>query len=125
MHIEEVTVETLLARIEKDSTIRLIDVRTSQEWAGGIADISDFGIQTDTITLMKEGKFDPNFIEKLNAIVGREEKLYFICFAGERSRIAAGIAKQSGYKYCFNISCGMKYWVLCNKMLCLPKEKLY
>lgn len=94
----------------------LIDVRNKAEWTFvGVPVVSSI----DKKTLLVEwddfstGTTVPDFIGRLKtalAETGSEEDspLYFICRSGNRSRLAAIMATEAGYRQCFNIECGFE-----------------
>ena len=94
----------------------LIDVRNKAEWAFvGVPVVSSI----DKKTLLVEwddfgtGTAVPDFIGRLNSTlaehgVANDAPLYFICRSGNRSRLAAILATEAGYRQCFNIESGFE-----------------
>ena len=59
------------------------------------------------------GELVPDFVGRLTAEltkrgIGRDAPLYFICRSGNRSRNAAILATQAGYRTCFNVEFGFE-----------------
>ncbi len=75
---------------------QFIDVRTPEEYAGGHA-VRAQSMPLDVLT--------SNF-DKLN----RDEPVYIICQTGNRSKKAATILKEAGFKSVFNITGGTSAW---------------
>ena len=88
----------------------IIDVRTASEWEEtGIADVE--GILTNTVVSTPDMELNPNFVKDLQASVGKEKSLYFICRSGQRSQVACALAMQNGYESVYNVDGGMSAWV--------------
>jgi len=94
----------------------LIDVRNKAEWAFvGVPVVSSI----DKKTLLVEwddfatGTAVPDFIGRLKSTLAEhgvtdDAPLYFICRSGNRSRLAAILATEAGYRQCFNIEHGFE-----------------
>jgi rhodanese-related sulfurtransferase len=53
--------------------------------------------------LYPEGKPNPQFLEQLKEAAGPDEVLLFLCRSGVRSKHAAKLATENGYRNCFDI----------------------
>lgn len=99
--IQDITAQNALEFLKKDKDTFLIDVRTEkeqQEYGFPLIESKNF-CSIDILSCSKE-----EFCNKLNAsISNKSSKLFFICKLGVRSRSAAEIATNYGYKNCFNI----------------------
>ena len=96
--IREVTVADTRARMNADSTIRLIDVREDNEWdsahAAGAEHLGKGVIERD---------IEATVPDKGTAVV-----LY--CGGGYRSALAAVVLQQMGYTNVFSMAGGWKAW---------------
>lgn len=91
----------------------LVDVRTPIEWEGGVPAITNLELITISSDIQE-------FKDSLqNKLLSLDSTLLFICKGGVRSASAAQIAKELGYKDCYNISGGFVEWQNSN----LPSEK--
>lgn len=90
--------------LQTDPAIRIVDVRTSAErdWIGRVAinEAQHLAIQWN---LYPENKPNPDFLAQLRQATGEEDVLLFLCRSGVRSRHAATLATENGYKRCFDI----------------------
>ena len=71
VHIEDVPVEEVWARLEKDPGSVLIDVRTRAEWAFvGLADLDKIGKRVLTVEWQTspDSKIDAGFPERMTAV---------------------------------------------------------
>ena len=98
-----------LLKLKKNSI--LIDVRTSFEWNNiGIPDLTQFNKQPFFIEWSPV--IDKNFINifkvELTKIFLDYNYLIFMCKSGSRSRMAAKIAINVGFKNIFNITDGFE-----------------
>jgi len=116
IHIEDVPVEEVWARLEKDSRSVLIDVRTRAEWAFvGLPDLERIGKRVLTVEWQSspENKIDAAFPERLGKVLdaagaGKDDELFFICRSGGRSRMAAEAMADAGYRRCRNVADGFE-----------------
>ena len=92
----EIDVETALSHI-KD--LRLIDVRTPEEFTGELGHIEN----SELICL---GPDVMNFLETAN----KDEPILFICRSGGRSGQATLVSRQLGFKKTYNLIGGMLEW---------------
>lgn len=83
---------------------RLVDVRTNAErdWVGRVAipDELHAAVQWNTYP---GGLPNPDFVKQLEQTANKDEVLLFLCRSGVRSRHAAKLATESGYRNCFDI----------------------
>ncbi|GGX85252.1 rhodanese-like domain-containing protein [Massilia dura] len=90
--------------IRSNPTVRLIDVRTDAErdWVGrvAIAEAQHGAVQWSTYP---GGVPNPEFIEQLAAVAGKDDVLLFLCRSGVRSRHAARLATENGFANSFDI----------------------
>ena len=94
----------------KENSI-LIDVRTSFEWnTVGVPDLSLFNkdpIFIEWPTIMDSNFFN-NFKDELDKNFFKCDNLIFICKSGVRSRMAAKMSIDFGYKNIFNVLDGFE-----------------
>ncbi len=99
-----VTPAEAFACLRADPAVKLIDVRTQAErdWIGRVAvpDAQHFAVQW---TLYPGGAKNPDFLQQLGACAAPDEVLLFLCRSGVRSRYAAEVATEAGYRHCFDI----------------------
>lgn len=104
-----VTPQEALALLKLDSNIKLIDVRTQAErdWVGKVQinEAQHLAIQWSTYPGAVP---NPNFIEQLQAQAKPDQVLLFLCRSGVRSRHAAKLATEHGYRLCFDILQGFE-----------------
>jgi rhodanese-related sulfurtransferase len=116
VHIEDVPVEEVWGRLEKDSASVLIDVRTRAEWAFvGLPDLSEIGKRVLTVEWQTspENRIDAAFPERLAEVLDaagadKDTELFFICRSGGRSRMAAEAMANAGYGRCRNVADGFE-----------------
>lgn len=116
VHVEDVPVEEVWARLEKDAASVLIDVRTRAEWAFvGLPDLSEIGKRVLTVEWQTspESRIDAAFPERLVEVLAaaganKETELFFICRSGGRSRMAAEAMANAGYRRCRNVADGFE-----------------
>jgi rhodanese-related sulfurtransferase len=99
-----VTPQEAYALLLADPAIKLIDVRTDAErdWVGRVAIAAGqhAAVQWSTYP---GGVANPAFLAQLAACAGQDEVLLFLCRSGVRSRHAARLATEHGYRHCFDI----------------------
>lgn len=92
------------ALLKSDPAIKLVDVRTTAErdWIGRVAINNDqhLAIQWN---LYPENKPNPEFLAELSQTASKDDVLLFLCRSGVRSRNAAKLAAENGYRNCFDI----------------------
>jgi rhodanese-related sulfurtransferase len=116
VHIEDVPVEEVWARLESDAGSVLIDVRTRAEWAFvGLPDLEKIGKRVLTVEWQTspESRIDAAFPERLEKVLdaagaGKDTELFFICRSGGRSRMAAEAMASAGYRQCRNVADGFE-----------------
>jgi sulfur dioxygenase len=81
------------------SGLRLIDVRTPEEFTGELGHIKD----SELVTL---GPDLEQFLQKTD----RDKPILFICRSGARSGRATEFAIALGHKHAFNMEGGMMLW---------------
>jgi len=87
-----------------DSNAVIVDVRTPEEWAGGIPGNVSLKLVTISANLDEFGQSFQNSTHDV------ECKTFFICKGGVRSATAAVVAEKLGYKDCYNITGGFTEW---------------
>jgi rhodanese-related sulfurtransferase len=116
VHIQDVPVEEVWARLEKDPGSVLIDVRTRAEWTFvGLPDLDKIGKRVLTVEWQTspDSKIDAGFPERLTAVLdaagaNKDSELFFICRSGARSRMAAEAIASVGYQRCRNVADGFE-----------------
>jgi rhodanese-related sulfurtransferase len=116
VHIEDVPVEEVWARLERDAGSVLIDVRTRAEWAFvGLPDLSKIGKRVLSVEWQTspESRIDAAFPARLNEVLDaagadKGAELFFICRSGGRSRMAAEAMANAGYRRCRNVADGFE-----------------
>lgn len=116
VHIEDVPVEEVWARLSKDAGAVLIDVRTRAEWTFvGLPDLSEIGKRVLTVEWQAnpESTAEAGFAERLTkaldtASATKDSELFFICRSGARSRMAAEAMASAGYRRCRNVADGFE-----------------
>lgn len=95
--IEQITVEQMTKAL-KDTSIQLVDVRTSNEFLEGHIKNSHNICVTD------------NDFEKQVASLDKEKPVYVYCKKGGRSARAAEILKEMGFKKIYDLEGGIVLW---------------
>jgi rhodanese-related sulfurtransferase len=116
VHIEDVPVEEVWARLARDSGSVLVDVRTRAEWAFvGLPDLERIGKRVLTVEWQTspESRIDAAFPERLKKVLdaagaSNDSELFFICRSGGRSRMAAEAMANAGYRRCRNVADGFE-----------------
>jgi rhodanese-related sulfurtransferase len=116
VHIEDVPVEEVWAKLKSDAKSVLVDVRTRAEWTFvGVPDLAPIGKQVLPIEWQSfpDNRVDPAFVERLKEGlkirgVDRSSELFFICRSGGRSQMAARAATAAGYSRCRNVAEGFE-----------------
>ncbi|MDH4983197.1 rhodanese-like domain-containing protein [Hyphomicrobium sp. D-2] len=116
VHIEDVPVEEAWARLSKDESAVLIDVRTRAEWTFvGLPDLSGIGKRVLTVEWQTYPESDVNagFAERLTQALDaagatKDTELLFICRSGARSRMAAEAMTRAGFRQCRNVADGFE-----------------
>ncbi len=97
--ITNISTTDLQQKLATDNTLQILDVRTPEEWEGGIIKGA-----------LKINFFDADFLKKTTAILDKDKIVYVYCRSGNRSRKACKILVKNGYKVC-NVLGGYKAWV--------------
>ena len=99
-----VTPREALMLLKADPSIKLIDVRTTAErdWIGAVA-IAEQQHAAVQWNLYPGGTPNPAFLEQLRQVAAPDQVLLFLCRSGVRSRYAAALATEHGYRQCFDI----------------------
>jgi rhodanese-related sulfurtransferase len=116
VHIDDVPVDEVWARLEKDPSSVLIDVRTRAEWAFvGLPDLERLSKRVLTVEWQTspEARIDDAFPERLKKVLDavgtdKDSELFFICRSGGRSRMAAEAMSNAGYRQCRNVADGFE-----------------
>ncbi len=89
----------------KTGAAKLVDVRTRAEWdyVGKIPGSLLIEWQTYPSSLL-----NPEFLDQLEAEVGKEEAVMFLCRSGVRSSSAAKCATEAGYASSYNVLQGFE-----------------
>ncbi|GGC10706.1 hypothetical protein GCM10007205_19790 [Oxalicibacterium flavum] len=87
-----------------DPRVKLIDVRTDAErdWIGkpAIAPEQQFAVQWN---LYPGGARNPDFLQQLEQVAGKDDVLLFLCRGAVRSKGAAKLAAENGYVNSFDV----------------------
>lgn len=90
--------------VQLDQHVKLIDVRTNAErdWVGRalLPDAQHGAVQWST---WPGGVPNPDFMQQLAALAGKDDVLLFLCRSGVRSRHAATLATQHGFANSYDI----------------------
>lgn len=99
-----VTPQEAFALLQSDPRARLVDVRTAAErdWVGRVA-LPETQHQFVQWNLYPGGVHNPDFVSQLAQAAEKEDTLLFLCRSGVRSRHAAKLATEQGYKHCYDI----------------------
>ena len=108
----DVSPEAAWTALKSDGDARLIDVRTTAEWAYvGLPDLGALGKAPVTVEWKQFPSMavNPGFAGAVAAAgVERGAALYFLCRSGVRSRDAAQAMSALGYGPCFNVATGFE-----------------
>jgi rhodanese-related sulfurtransferase len=98
--------------IEAERAARLVDVRTSAEWAYvGVPDLTPLGKKADLISwqVYPAMSVSPSFEQDLTeAGIAREDAVVFLCRSGARSKAAAIAMTARGFARCYNLADGFE-----------------
>lgn len=116
VHIENVSVREVWARLKSDPAAVMIDCRTRAEWAFvGLPDLSGIGKQLLTVEwqTFPDNRINPGFVAEVSALlegagVEKDAEIFFICRSGGRSRMAAHSLAEAGYARCRNVTEGFE-----------------
>jgi len=116
VHIDDVPVEEVWARLHSNPDSLLIDVRTRAEWAYvGVPDLSSIGKRPALVEwqIFPDNRVNPDFVDRLSAAlteakVSKDAELFFICRSGGRSKAAAQAMTAAGFTRCRNVADGFE-----------------
>jgi rhodanese-related sulfurtransferase len=116
VHIEDVPVEDVWARLQSNPESVLIDVRTRAEWAYvGTPELSSISKRPLMIEwqVFPDNRVNPDFVERLGAAlreakVSTDAEMFFICRSGGRSKAAAQAMAAAGFPRCRNVADGFE-----------------
>lgn len=99
-----VTPQEAYTLLQQDPSVKLIDVRTNAErdWVGRVA-IPEAQYAAVEWNIYPSGTPNPHFLQQLADAGDKESILLFLCRSSVRSRHAAKLATEHGYKNCFDI----------------------
>jgi rhodanese-related sulfurtransferase len=110
--VEDIPPQQVWEALRTDPKAQLVDVRTDAEWNFvGLPDLSDAGKQPVLIPWQVYPTMQVNgtFMDQVRqAGLTPDNKLYFLCRSGARSRAAAAAAQQAGFPHAFNIADGFE-----------------
>lgn len=99
-----VTPDEAYTLLQAEASARLIDVRTSAErdWVGKVAlpEAKQGAVQW---AHYPGGAPNPDFLQQLDQQAGKDDILLFLCRSGVRSRHAAKLATENGYRNAYDI----------------------
>ncbi len=115
VHIDDVPVEEVWARLSSEADAVLIDVRTRAEWTFvGLPDLNAIGkrvltVEWQTYPESVDAGFTDRMTRALDAAgANKDSELFFICRSGARSRMAAEAMSNAGYRRCRNVADGFE-----------------
>lgn len=99
-----ITPQEAHALLQADSGAKLVDVRTNAErdWVGRV-DIDPAQHAAIEWNTYPSGTQNPEFLTQLAQTADKDSVLLFLCRSGVRSRHAAKLATEQGYRNCFDI----------------------
>jgi len=99
-----VTPQEAHALLQADPAVRLVDVRTAAErdWVGRV-DLAAPQHLAIEWNMYPGGARNPRFLAELEQSAGKDDVLLFLCRSGVRSRGAAQLAAEHGYRNAFDI----------------------
>lgn len=104
------TPEETFRLLTEDPKVILVDVRTNAErdWVGRVT-ISEEQHKAVQWSLYPGGTPNPDFMSQLEtAVPDKQTTIMFLCRSGVRSRHAAKLATENGYRACFDILQGFE-----------------
>lgn len=104
MAAQDITPQEALKRVQSSTAI-LVDVRTPEEMADGVADPAQLLPLQD---IEKDGPKTLKFLEKHDVKSMKDKAVIFYCRSGQRSAAAVEIFKKKGYQ-ALNMG-GLKDW---------------
>jgi len=97
-NLNSITVAELETIIKRDSTVQILDVRTSIEQKEGTI------LDAKRVNLLSN-----NFVTKSVKVLNKLEPVYVYCRSGRRSEVACEILLEKGYDV-YNVTGGFKAW---------------
>jgi rhodanese-related sulfurtransferase len=99
-----VTPQEAYALLLDNPRARLVDVRTNAErdWVGRVAVSAEQHAAIEW-NVYPGGTPNPQFLDLLTQVADKDDVLLFLCRSGVRSRHAAKLATEQGYRHCFDI----------------------
>lgn len=99
-----VTPQEAFQLLQSDPTAKLVDVRTNAErhWVGQVA-LPPGQHAAIEWSSWPSGVANPQFVEQLCDIAGKNDVLLFLCRSGVRSRSAAKLATDHGFTNAYDI----------------------
>lgn len=90
--------------LQQNPQAKLVDVRTNAErdWVGRV-DIPTDKHGAVQWNLYPGGAPNPEFLDQLAQVAAKDDVLLFLCRSGVRSRHAAKLATEHGYRNCFDV----------------------
>ncbi len=103
-YVGAVTPQEAFQLLQADPGARLVDVRTNAErhWVGQVA-LPPGQHAANEWSSWPSGVANPQFVEQLCDIAGKNDVLLFLCRSGVRSRSAAKLATDHGFTNAFDI----------------------
>ncbi len=110
--VDDVDPKAVWDDLRQDKRARLVDVRTDAEWNFvGLPDLEETGQDPVLIPWQVFPSMQVNgaFVEHMQqAGLTPEDRIYFICRSGGRSRAAAQAAQAAGFPNAFNVQDGFE-----------------
>jgi rhodanese-related sulfurtransferase len=110
--VEDIAPKQVWEALRTDGSARLVDVRTDAEWNFvGLPDLSESGQEPVLIPWQVYPTMQVNsrFAEHLRQSgLTPENRLYFLCRSGGRSRAAAEAAQAAGFPHAYNVQDGFE-----------------
>jgi rhodanese-related sulfurtransferase len=99
-----VTPQEAYALLMANSHIKIVDVRTDAErdWIGTVH-VPEAQHAEVQWSFYPSGLSNPDFMQQLEKVAGKDEVILFLCRSGVRSRHAAKLATENGYTQCFDV----------------------
>jgi rhodanese-related sulfurtransferase len=99
-----VTPQEAYQLLQADPSAKLVDVRTNAErqWVGQVA-LPPAQHAAVEWSGWPGGVVNPQFVEQLCAVAGKDDVLLFLCRSGVRSRHAAKLATEHGFANAFDV----------------------
>ena len=97
-HIKELSIAETRARVEKDTAVRLIDVREDREWALGHIERAEH---------IGKGVIERDIESK---IPDKNAEIILYCGGGFRSALSAEALQKMGYANVYSMAGGWREW---------------